>query len=280
MKASGHENEWAILRASEERPGSVSGKDLSHRLAGKLHIFEEVNSTNDVAYRMALEGAPAGTVVIAESQTRGRGRMSRSWVSPPGENLYLSLVLKPPIAPRKAPFLTYVGAVATAEALAENFSLEVSLKWPNDILANGRKLAGLLNEVKAESNRVVFAVLGFGVNLNVDQEAFPPGLRGKATSVMGELGHSVSRVGFARCLLESIEAWYETFLMRGHESIIEKWEALAQIRGKSIEVRCFGVIHRGVADGLDRDGALVLRGRAGEKIRVVAGDLREPIPDT
>jgi BirA family biotin operon repressor/biotin-[acetyl-CoA-carboxylase] ligase len=280
MKALGHENEWETLSAFEERPDSVSGKDLTRRLAGKLHIFEEVNSTNDVAYSMALEDAPEGTVVIAESQTRGRGRMNRSWVSPSGKNLYLSLVLKPPIPPREAPFLTYMGAVATAEALADNFCLDASLKWPNDILVNGRKLAGLLNEVKAESDRVVFAVLGFGVNLNVDQKAFPPGLRGKATSVMGELGHSVSRVGFTRCLLESIEAWYETFLTRGHESIIEKWEALAQIRGKSIEVRSFGVIHRGVADGLDRDGALVLRGGTGEKIRVVAGDLREPIPDT
>jgi len=214
-------------------------------------------------------------VVVAESQTRGRGRMNRSWVSPPGKNLYLSLILRPEIPPQLIPLLTYVGAVSTAEALTNGFSLKVEVKWPNDILVRGRKLAGLLNEVKAETDRVDFVVLGFGVNLNMAEEAFPRELRDKATSVMRELGHDVSRVEFTRCLLQRIETWYETFLLQGGDRVIEKWEAFARVRGRFLEVRSFGKIYRGVAEGLDREGALILREGEGRAIRILAGDLTQ-----
>lgn len=252
------------------------GRNLkTYRLARELHTFEEVTSTNDVAYEMALKGALEGVAVIAESQTRGRGRMNRSWVSPCDRNLYLSLILRPQISPQLVPTLTYMGALSTAEALVKSFSLKVGLKWPNDILVRGRKLAGLLNEVKAETDRVDFVVLGFGINLNMGEENFPEELREKATSVMRELGHRISRVGFTRCLLESIDAWYEAFLLQGASFIIESWEAVARIRGRSVEVRSFGTIHRGVAEGLDRDGALILRKGKDEVIRIVAGDLKD-----
>lgn len=253
-----------------------TGRNLKTRkVARELHIYGEVTSTNDVAYEMALKGAQEGMVVIAESQIRGRGRMNRSWVSPRGKNLYLSLILRPRVPPQLAPMLTYMGAVSIAEALEKSFSLKVEVKWPNDILVRGRKLAGLLNEVKAETDRVDFVVLGFGVNLNMGKKDFPQELREKATSVMRELGHRVSRIEFTRCLLETLDAWYETFLLRGAEDILERWEALARIRGRLLEVRSFGTIHRGVAAGLDRDGALILRKGKDEAIRIVAGDLRD-----
>jgi BirA family biotin operon repressor/biotin-[acetyl-CoA-carboxylase] ligase len=251
------------------------GRNLkTQRVGREFHTFEEVTSTHDVAYKMALEGALEGVVVMAESQTQGRGRLNRSWISPAGKNLYLSLILRPDISPQVVPNLTYLGAVSTAEALAKSFSLKVELKWPNDVLMKGRKLAGLLNEVKAEPDQVDFVVLGFGVNLNMGDEAFPPELRETATSVMRELGHSISRVEFTRCLLESIEARYEEFLNQGPDRIIEAWEGIARIRGKFVHVRSYGEVHRGVAEGLGRDGALVLR-RGEEKIRIVAGDLTE-----
>ncbi len=263
------------------KPDLLSSWEISRnlktrRVAREIHAFQEVTSTNDVAYKMALKGAQEGVVVIAESQTRGRGRMNRSWVSPRDKNLYLSLILRPQIPPQIIPILTYMGAVSTAEAIAKRFPLKVDLKWPNDILVGGKKLAGLLNEVKAEADRVDFVVLGFGVNLNMGEESFPRELREQATSVMRELGRSVSRVEFARCLLESIEAWYETLLRQGPDRIIEKWEAVARIQGRFLEVRSFGEIHRGVAEGLDRDGALILRKGVDERMRIVAGDLREP----
>jgi len=245
------------------------------RLAREVHSFAEVISTNDLAYKMALNGAQEGVVVIADCQIGGRGRMNRSWVSPYGKNLYLSLILRPEIPPRLVPLLTYMGAISTAEALAKSFSLEGEIKWPNDILVRGRKLAGLLNEAKSETDRVDFVVLGFGVNLNMGEKDFPQELCETATSVMRELGHSVSRVEFTRCLLESIEAWYDTFLLRGGDPIIERWESVARIRGKSLEVRSFGTMYRGVAEGLDRDGTLILRNGRGEAIRVVAGDVRD-----
>ena len=263
-----------------QKPDRLSSWEISRnlqtrRIAREIHVSGEVTSTNEVAYEMALEGAEEGVVVIAESQTQGRGRMKRSWFSPPGRNLYLSLILKPRILPQLVPMLTYVGAVSIAEALEKSFALKVEVKWPNDILAQGRKLAGLLNEVKAEADGVDFVVLGFGVNLNTAKESFPGELRPSATSVMQQLGHSVSRVDFTRGLLQSIEKWYDTFLVEGGDRIIEKWETLARIRGKMVEVRSFGKIHRGVAEGLDREGALIIHGEEGQRKRIVAGDLRE-----
>ena len=243
------------------------------RIAKEVHSLKEVASTNELAYEMALKGAPEGVVVIAETQTQGRGRMRRRWVSPPGRNIYLSLILRPRITPHLAPLLTYVGAVSTAEALDKGFALNVSLKWPNDVLVRGRKLAGLLNEVKAETDRVDFIVLGFGINVNMEEEDFPEELRQKATSVMIESGRKVSRVEVTRCLLESIETWYDVFLLHGADPVIRQWESLARIRGTSIEVRSFDDTHRGVAEGLDRDGALMLRQGKDRIIRLVAGDV-------
>lgn len=263
-----------------QKPDLLSSAEILRHLrtssvGREVHAFQQVNSTNDVAYEMALHGAPEGTVVVAESQTRGRGRLSRSWVSPFGKNLYLSLILRPSMPAAVAPVMTYAGALATAEAIEKTYSLHVELKWPNDVLVGGKKLAGLLNEVKAETDRLDFIVLGFGVNLNMDPETLPPDLWGKATSVMREVGHRVSRIEFARSLLETIEGWYETFLVHGPARIIEKWESMASLRGRFLEVRSFGRVWRGVAEGLDQDGALVLRSREGEAMRIVAGDLRE-----
>ncbi len=243
------------------------------RVKWEIHAFEKVTSTNNLAYDMARNGAREGVVVIAECQTRGRGRMKRSWVSPYGRNLYLSLILRPPIPPRLGALLTYLGAISTTEALSESFSLEVGIKWPNDIVVRGRKLAGLLNEVKTEADRVDFVILGFGVNLNMDLETLPEGLRENATSVMMELGHRVPRVEFTQYLLERIDTWYDVFLRQGADPILKRWESVASIRGKCLEVESFGTVHRGVVEGLDADGALILRKRQDERIRIVAGDV-------
>jgi BirA family biotin operon repressor/biotin-[acetyl-CoA-carboxylase] ligase len=245
------------------------------KVAREIHTFGQVTSTNDLAYEMALRGTREGVVVVAESQTHGRGRLNRSWISPPGKNLYLSLILRPQVPARCVPVMTYLGAISTAEALVKNFSLKIQIKWPNDILVRRRKLAGLLNEAKVETDRVHFVVLGFGVNLNMGEGAFPKELREKATSVMREVGHEVSRVSFTRYLLESIENWYETFLLQGPDPIIETWETLARIRGKVLEVRSFGGLYRGQAQGLDRDGTLILCNGQGETIKIAVGDVTE-----
>jgi BirA family biotin operon repressor/biotin-[acetyl-CoA-carboxylase] ligase len=255
-------------------PGEIGRRVKNLRVAREIHSLREVTSTNEIACEMALKGAPEGVVVIAETQTRGRGRINRGWVSPPGRNVYLSLILRPRMVPHLSPFLTYMGAISAAEALIEAFRLEVSLKWPNDVLVNGKKLAGLLNEVRVETDQVDFVILGFGININMEEEAFPDELRGNATSVMIELGHAVSRVEMTRCLLERLETWYETFLHQGVDPVIDRWESLARVRGTRIEVRSLDQTYRGVAEGLDRDGALILRDGKDRIIRVVAGDVR------
>ncbi len=261
-----------------KRPDRLSSQEIERdlkvsRVAREFRTYEEVTSTNDLAYEMALRGAREGVVVIAEAQRRGRGRMGRLWFSPQGKNLYLSVILRPSIVPRLVPLLTYVGVISTLEALSASFALEAQVKWPNDVLVGGKKLAGLLNEVKAETDRVDFVVLGFGVNLNMEKELLPEDLRENTTSVMRELGHRVSRVDFTRCLLEKIDFWYDAFLSRGVELIIQKWESVAHIRGKRLAVESFGDLYRGVAEGLDRDGALILRTERNKRVRIVAGDV-------
>ncbi|MBW2058640.1 MAG: biotin--[acetyl-CoA-carboxylase] ligase [Deltaproteobacteria bacterium] len=267
---------YLLVEKPDVLSGREVGRNLDTRIVGReLYTFDDVTSTNDLAYEAAVKGAGEGAAVIADSQTRGRGRLNRSWISPGGKNLYLSVVLRPVIPPSLVSILTYMGAVAAAEALEEDFALGVELKWPNDVLVRGRKLAGLLNEVKAEADRVDFVVLGFGVNLNMGEEDFPHDVLNNATSVMMETGRRVSRVRFARSLLKSIDSWYRALLVHGSGLALARWEDAAAIRGKTVEVSSFGRIHRGVAEGLDQNGALILRKGEGEVIRIVAGDLRE-----
>jgi BirA family biotin operon repressor/biotin-[acetyl-CoA-carboxylase] ligase len=245
----------------------------TQRVGSVIRTFGEVDSTNEVAYRLGLQGAGEGTAVIADSQTKGRGRLRRSWISPPGRNLYLSVLLRPRAHPSVVPLLTYMGVVAAVEALGKNLALEPEIKWPNDLLVKGRKLAGFLNEAKSEMDQIDFVVLGFGINLNMEREDFPAEIRELATSVKLEIGRRVSRVAFTCCLLESIDVWYDIFLTRGASPILERWESIAHIRGKFLEVRSCDRVHQGEAQGLDRDGALILRKETGDFIRVVAGDV-------
>jgi BirA family biotin operon repressor/biotin-[acetyl-CoA-carboxylase] ligase len=168
----------------------------------KIHYFNTIDSTNSTAYQLALKGAKEGEVVIAESQEKGRGRLGRQWVSPPFLNLYLSVILRPKIPPHQASLITLMAAVATADAIEQYSGLTPSIKWPNDLLLRKRKVAGLLNEIHSETDRIHFVILGMGVNLNMDAKEFPKDIRTQATSLKAEKGRPVSRKAFAALLLE------------------------------------------------------------------------------
>lgn len=238
-----------------------------------IHYFEVLESTNLTAYQLALGGAGEGEVVIAESQRKGRGRLGREWYSPPFLNLYLSVVLRPQIPLQKAPLMTLVAAVATSEAIARFSGLMPSIKWPNDILIDHRKVAGLLNELHSEMDRVHFVILGVGVNLNLQREGMPEELKKTATSLREETGTVVSRKAFLAALLFELEQWYKRFLQEGGEVVLQAWSERAGIVGKPIRVTSFGEIVEGTAVGLDSDGALLLEGANGHRRRVVAGDI-------
>lgn len=239
----------------------------------KVHYFNTIDSTNSTAYQLALKGAKEGEVVIAESQEKGRGRLGRQWVSPPFLNLYLSVILRPKIPPHQASLMTLMAAVATANAIEQCTGRAPSIKWPNDLLLGKRKVAGLLNEIHSETDRIHFVILGMGVNLNMDEKGFPTEIRAKATSLKREMGRPVSRRTFVSLLLEELERWYEIFLKGGGSPLLEAWKARAQIEGKRVKVTSFGEVLTGRAVDIDSNGALILTTGDGERIRVVAGDI-------
>jgi BirA family biotin operon repressor/biotin-[acetyl-CoA-carboxylase] ligase len=239
-----------------------------------IHYFTRLNSTNAKAYELAINGAEEGEVVITESQTKGKGRLGRSWFSPPLLNLYLSVILRPPLPPHQASLITLMAAVATAEAIEKCSRLRPLIKWPNDILLNGRKVAGLLNEIKSETDRIHFVILGIGVNINIAGRMFPKEIRAIATSLKEETERKVSRKAFLASLLQALEKWYTVFLKEGRTVILKSWREWAQIKGRHIKMTSFGETIAGKAIDVDTEGALIIETRRGERKRVVAGDVQ------
>jgi BirA family biotin operon repressor/biotin-[acetyl-CoA-carboxylase] ligase len=264
-----------ITSAALHRPLSID--DLRRacaalRFGQDIRYFESVSSTNTVAHQLALEDAAEGTVVIAETQSKGRGRLGRTWESPPYRNLYMSLILRPQVSVARAPQIGLIAGLAVAET-AREWTVDATIKWPNDVLVGGRKAAGILTEMEAEDGRVRFVVLGVGVNLNSTPEDFPPDLRDKAIGMCSAADALIDRVKFAARLLSQLEQRYGLFLREGFAAIRPLWEGLSCLTGRHVGIQGGGGQGGGVVVGLDVDGALLLRQPGGEEIRVVAGDI-------
>ena len=242
------------------------------RLGRRIEYFDTIDSTSTAARRLAAAGAVEGTVVIADTQTKGRGRLGRTWASPPLRNLYLSIVLRPPLAVAAAVQLTLVAGVAVAETIRE-WVPDVAIKWPNDVVVDGRKLAGILTEMEADDDRVRFVILGIGVNLNVAPEDFPEELRHKATALSAAAGRPIERTTFADRLLSHLDERYTLFLANGFAAIRPLWEACSCLTGRAVQIDGAGQRRAGVVTGISDDGALILRDAAGRDVRVVAGDV-------
>jgi len=245
-------------------------------LAREVRWSDQTDSTNRVAMEWAREGAPHGAVVVAEGQTAGRGRLGRSFFSPPYLNLYTSIVLRPQLDTAEAPTLILTAGVAVAEAVAATLGSAsgVELKWPNDVLLDGLKTSGILMELGAEATRVAFLVLGIGVNLNVDRETFPEDFRRLATSLSSRAGRTVDRRAFARRLYAGLEEALDTHARHGFAALRPRFEALFRMRGRPVRVRELdGSERAGTCAGIDEDGALVLADDGGATTRVVAGDV-------
>ena len=247
---------------------------LKTKWIGKtIHHFHTLDSTNSKAYQLALNGAEEGEVVISESQEKGKGRLGRQWFSPPFLNLYLSVILRPNILPHQASLITLLAAVAAADAIREFSGLLPLIKWPNDILLRDRKVAGLLNEIHSEMDRVHFVILGIGVNLNMDENTFSKEIRAVATSLKIEMGQTISRKAFLPFFLQELERWYSIFLKEGSAAILKAWRDRAHIKGRRVKVTSFGETLVGTAIDVDSDGALILETGDGKRKRVVAGDI-------
>jgi BirA family biotin operon repressor/biotin-[acetyl-CoA-carboxylase] ligase len=255
-----------ILRLSDIKPGLKTGV-----IGKKILLLSETASTNTLAMEMAAEGTPEGTVVIAETQTGGKGRLGRKWISPKG-NLYLSVVLRPNIPIQKAPLITLTGAVAVALAIRKTCGLEAGIKWPNDILVSGKKVSGLLTEMSAEQDRIRHIVLGIGVDVNMDMSELPLEVRSQTTTLAAEAGAKINRIVLLQQVLRDLERWYQEFL--AHEgAVLEEWKKLNITTGNRITVSGAGEALDGLAQGVDRDGRLIVRLDDGTIRTVAAGDV-------
>jgi len=240
-------------------------------LKGPIHHFESLPSTNDLAKDLGARGAPEGTVVVAESQTRGRGRLGRDWNSPPGVGLYVSLLLRPPLPPEELPQITLTAAVAAVKAVRRVTGLAAGIKWPNDLLWQGRKLGGILTEMETEADRIRHLVVGLGVNVN--NRDFPPELAPTATSLALAGGGPVSRVRLLTAYLEEFEVLYERFLARAFGDILAEWKEYAVTLGRAVTVRQGPREISGLALEVAPDGALLVQTRPGEIVRVTSGEI-------
>jgi len=243
------------------------------RIGCRVTCVRETESTNLLAFRLAENAAPEGTVVIAEAQTGGKGRLGRHWESPPGVNLYCSVILRPPMSPARAPQLTFLSAVAVARTIEGTDCLQPKIKWPNDVLVKGMKVAGLLNEMSAETDTIHCVVLGIGVNLNMRKEQFPRELRQPASSLLLESGETVNRVDFTRRLFTTLDTLYDEYLGAGFAPIREEWLFRSTVQGRTVRVSFGNGAMEGVVIGVDNDGALLLDRGSGNPERVLAGDV-------
>lgn len=246
---------------------------LETKVLGKRDIayFTETDSTNTRAKDLAVRGAPEGALVLSEKQTKGRGREERNWFSPSRDGIYLSLVLRPAIPPGEAPRITLLTAVAVAEALLSLTSLKIAIKWPNDILVGGKKLAGILTEIGTQGDSIDYVVVGLGLNVNTPR--FPDDIRDKATSMLTETGKRFSRVKVIREYLKWYEAYYEVFKNIGFEPIRKRWRELTNMIGQQITVQMIDKRYSGEVQDIDKDGALIITDRTGKAHRIVFGDV-------
>lgn len=234
----------------------------THDLGQVLHCFDELASTNDTAKQLAEEGAAHGEVVIAERQTAGRARRGRAWISPPGRNLYFSVVLRPDLPPQRAPEITLVASVALCHAV-RRAGADAGIKWPNDLVVDDRKLCGILTEMAADPDRVQWVVLGAGVNLNTRPEDFPEELRAIATSVAAERGQPVPRALFAAAAFALLEEWLDRHAEGGFAAVRDEWRVLSETLGREVRVTADGREIRGLAEDVDESGALLVRTAGG-----------------
>jgi BirA family biotin operon repressor/biotin-[acetyl-CoA-carboxylase] ligase len=239
----------------------------------QVHHFHKVDSTMNEAARLAVDGAPHGTLVLAEEQTSGRGRFGRNWFSEKSAGIYFTLILRPTLSPPAAPILTLLAGVALDEVLQEASGLPMDLRWPNDVLSGGKKCAGILVEMTAERDRIEYVLVGIGVNVN--HEKIPENLSGEATSLRLQAGHSFPRLEILVSVLERLEHYYDLLLEKGPAIVVERFNEISSYaRGKRVSVSDGAHTLSGVTAGLTPEGILLVRCDDGRIEKVFSGQVR------
>lgn len=260
------------------KPPDLSANEILAGVKGSFWksvlFYKSVDSTNEIAASLAIKkGLETGAVIIADMQEKGRGRLGRKWVSPPGLNIYISIVLKPEIKPRDATLLTILTSVACAKALRGETGLNVAIKWPNDLTVSDKKIGGILTEVRSAPDKIKVAVIGIGINVNIEGMDFPMEIRDIAASVKSETGKCHSRGLIIIRLLKEFEYWHNTFTIKGRLPLLQEWKKLSTTMGKNVTVTTGKETISGLAEEIDDEGMLILRLPSGALKRISAGDL-------
>jgi len=240
--------------------------------AGYVH-YTTIGSTNAEARQLAEQGRPEGTLVVAEEQTAGKGCKGRDWASPKHRGIYATLILRPTLLIEDTPLLTLLAAVATCEAIMASTGVTPTIKWPNDILLNGKKIAGILTEVFSEIDSVEFALIGIGLNVNTPARELPKRLIFPATSLCAEMGTPLDRKTILARWLEQMEVEYTQLTTGNRSQLLEHWKSLAHIEGRRAVIQRVNDTIKGTIEDIDPDGALRLRTQNGESVRVLSGDV-------
>jgi BirA family biotin operon repressor/biotin-[acetyl-CoA-carboxylase] ligase len=240
----------------------------------RIHHFFKTDSTNAVAMRLGEQGEPHGTIVIAEEQTAGRGRGGHSWHSEKTNGIYMTVLLRPPVAPQNAPLITIVAGLAVRDAILEQTGIAPDLRWPNDLLFGRKKFCGILTEMNAEQDRIHFVAIGIGINVN--HLKIPEELAEIATSLRIETGRIYSRVEVVARLLRHLDSYYNRFISEGAESIVARFtEVSSYARGKRVRIATMTGTYVGTTEGLEPGGLLRVRRDDGRTLPVISGTLTE-----
>jgi len=239
---------------------------------GEIQYLPTTSSTNDVARDLAEKGAPEGTIVIAEAQTKGRGRLGRTWHSPPGAGLYFSIVLRPRLDPSDLPKITLLAGTAVAESIEETTGLHPVIKWPNDLLLAGKKVAGILTELYGDI-AAPYVILGIGINIHTRREEFLPELQETSTSLAMAGGQDISRADLMQAILTHLGRWYELFKKGAFQPILDAWRKRCVISGARVRILSGERELEGIVVDVDLSGALLLRDQAGQIRRILSGEV-------
>ena len=260
-------------------PDVLHADDLLARLyktkiiARDIRVFEQTTSTNDVIERLARDGVKEGVVVFAESQTKGRGRLGRKWISPAYKGLWFSILLRPDLRPQETTQFTVAAATALRRAIEIETGLKPEIKWPNDILIGGKKVAGILTELSAELDKVRHVILGIGVDVNLNAGELPAELRSQATSLKIEAGHAFSRADLATAILQELDRDYLRVRSGRFAEVADDWEAHCQTIGRNVTIQIGNRRVQGRAESLGESGELLLRTEHGHLERISGGDV-------
>jgi BirA family biotin operon repressor/biotin-[acetyl-CoA-carboxylase] ligase len=253
-------------------PGSIKKGLKTQTVAKEIHYFQRIDSTNTFAKKLAVLGVSEGTLIIAEEQTKGRGRMDRYWISPPYCSILCSIIFYPSLKPTEVFRLTMLASVAVVRTIQKVCHIEAHIKWPNDVYVRNKKVCGILTEFLAHQECTQYAVVGVGLNVNFDPEHYPETVD-SATSLQKEVSQKISRLGVLKKFLQELDHLYRNCLNAGADDLRGIWERYSMVLGKHVKIISGDEIIEGTAKGINRDGHLILIDGLGKRMEILSGDL-------